>query len=177
MTLYVKSKGDPAGVLTGVQHEVRNLDRKIEVSDARTGAKLIGQVLFTAQFVVVLLAAFGLLALGLASVGLYGVMAYSVNRRQRELGLRMALGAEQAEVLRLVLRQGMTLVGIGIAVGLVISLLVGRALSRMLFGISAADPISLAGASVILIAVAALACYFPARSASQVDPMVALREA
>jgi putative ABC transport system permease protein len=137
----------------------------------------IGQVLFTAQFVVVLLAAFGLLALALASVGLYGVMAYSVNRRQRELGLRMALGAKQGEVLRLVLRQGLTLVCIGIAVGLVISLLVGRALSTMLFGISAPDPISLAGASVILIAVAALACYFPVRSASQVDPMVALREA
>jgi predicted permease len=177
MNLYVKSKGDPAGVLTAVQQEIRNLDPKIEVSDARTGAKLIGQVLFSAQFVVVLLTAFGLIALALASVGLYGVMAYSVNRRQRELGLRMALGAKQSEVLTLVLRQGMTVVGIGIAAGMVISLLVGRALSASLFGVSPADPLSLGGASAVLITVAVLACYFPARSASRVDPMVALREA
>ena len=124
-----------------------------------------------------LLSVFGLLALTLASVGLYGVIAYSVSRRGREIGMRMALGAGQPAVLRLVLGEGMTLVAIGIAAGLAISLVVGRALSRVLYGISPADPISLAGASLVLISVAFLACYLPARRASRIDPLAALREA
>jgi ABC-type antimicrobial peptide transport system permease subunit len=103
-------------------------------------------------------------------------MAYSVNRREREIGLRMALGAEQSSVLRLILRQGMAVVGIGIVISLAASFVLGRALTRMLNGISSADPLSLVGASVVLIAVALLACYLPARSASRVDPMMALRE-
>jgi predicted permease len=177
MTLYVRSKGDPAGILLPVQREIHNLDSKIEVSDIRTGTKIIGQVLFTARIGVGLLGVFGLLALVLASVGLYGIMAYSVNLREREIGLRMALGAEQSSVLWLILRQGMGLVGIGIAIGLAASLVMDRALTRMLYGLSAADPFSLAGASLVLIFVALLACYLPARSASRVDPMSALREA
>jgi predicted permease len=177
MTLYVRSKGDPAGILLPVQREIHNLDSKIEVSDIRTGTKIIGQVLFTARIGVGLLGVFGLLALVLASVGLYGIMAYSVNLREREIGLRMALGAEQSSVLRLILRQGLGLVGIGIAIGLAVSLVMDRALTRMLYGLSAADPFSLAGASLVLILVALLACYLPARSASRVDPILALREA
>lgn len=177
MTLYVRSKGDPAGIVMSVQREVRSVDSKIAVSDIRTGAKIINQVLFTARLGVGLLGVFGLLALVLASVGLYGIMAYSVNRREREIGLRMALGAEQSSVLSLILRQGLTLVGMGIAIGLAASFVLGRALRRMLYGVSAADPLSLVGASVVLIAVAMLACYLPARSASRVDPMLALREA
>ncbi|MGI9074541.1 MAG: FtsX-like permease family protein [Bryobacteraceae bacterium] len=176
MTLYVRSKGDPVGILLPVQREIRNIDPKIAVSDIRTGAKIIDQVLFTARLGVGLLGVFGLLALVLASVGLYGIMAYSVNRREREIGLRMALEAERSRVLRLILRQGMALVGIGIAIGLAASFRVGRALTRMLYGISSADPLSLVGASLVLIAVALLACYLPGRSASRVDPMLALRE-
>jgi predicted permease len=176
ITLYVRSKSDPIGILMPVQREIRNIDPKIAVSDIRTGAKIIDQVLFTARLGVGLLGVFGLLALVLASVGLYGIMAYSVNRREREIGLRMALGAEQSNVLRLILRQGMAVVGIGIAVGLAASFVMDRALTRMLYGISSADPLSLVGASVVLIAIALLACYLPARSASRVDPMMALRE-
>jgi ABC-type antimicrobial peptide transport system permease subunit len=123
-----------------------------------------------------LLGVFGLLALGLASVGLYGILAYSVNRRRHEIGVRMSLGADQSSVLRMVLRQGMTLVVTGIAVGLGAAFLVAGALSKLLYGVSATDPISLAGASLTLLIVAALACYLPARSASRVDPLVALRE-
>lgn len=177
MILYVRSKGDPAGILLAVQREIRNVDPKIAVSDIRTGAKILGQVLFTARIGVGLLGVFGLLALLLASIGLYGIMAYSVKLREREIGLRMALGAEQSTVLRLILRQGMALVGVGIAIGLAASLVMGRALTRMLYGLSAADPFSLAGASFVLISIALLACYLPARSASRVDPMLALREA
>jgi ABC-type antimicrobial peptide transport system permease subunit len=123
-----------------------------------------------------MLGIFGLLALALASVGLYGILAYSVSSRQREMGVRMALGASRWDVLRLVLRQGMALVAIGVSLGLAISLLIGRAFSSMLFGLSPADPLSLLGASAVLLLVAALACYLPALAASRMDPMQALRE-
>src|SRR5262249_55173615 len=117
-----------------------------------------------------------LLALGLASVGLYGNMAYSVSQRKREIGVRMALGAAQTSVLRLVLKQGMSLVLTGVCIGFVASIFVGRLLSRMLFGVSPSDPMSVAMAAFVLSAVALLACYLPARRASRVDPLVALRE-
>jgi ABC-type antimicrobial peptide transport system permease subunit len=125
---------------------------------------------------VALLSAFGLLALVLASIGLYGIMAYSVSLRKREIGLRMALGAARAGVIRLILKQGMSLVLTGVLIGFGAALLVGRLLSRMLYGVGASDPISVAGAAVVLLAVALLACYLPARRASRVDPLVALRE-
>ena len=123
-----------------------------------------------------LLSVFGLLALGLASIGLYGILAYSVNQRKREIGLRMALGAAQTSVLRLILTQGMSLVLAGVLIGFVGALFVGRLLSGMLFGVSGGDPISVAGAALVLLLVALLACYLPARRASRVDPLVALRE-
>jgi ABC-type antimicrobial peptide transport system permease subunit len=123
------------------------------------------------------LSVFGFLALGLASIGLYGMTAYSVSRRRREIGLRMALGAEQSGVMGLILRQGMLLVGIGVAIGIAASVLVGRALSTLLFNVSPLDPISLTAASVVLMLVALAACYLPARRASRVDPLVALRDA
>lgn len=176
MNLFVRATGDPAGVLAAVQHEVRGVDPKVEITDVRTGAKLMDQVLFSARVVLRMLGMFGLLALALASVGLYGILAYSVSGRQREIGVRMALGASRASVLRLVLRQGMTLVCIGAAIGLGLSLVVGRVFSRMLFGLSPADPLSLAGAAGALLLVALLACYVPALAASRMDPMRALRE-
>ena len=176
MVLYVRTGRDPSQLLSALQREIRTSDPQVDVSDVRTGQTLIEQVLFSARMAVKLLGVFGLLALALASIGLYGIMAYSVNLRRREIGVRMALGAAQVGVLRLVLRQGMTLVGTGMALGLVLSLLVGRALSTSLYGISATDPVSLLGSALVLIAVAFAACYLPARSASRVDPLVALRE-
>lgn len=176
MTLYVRSAGNPAGLLLTIQREVRGLDSNIEISDARTGAMLLDQVLWGPKVGVALLGMFGSLALLLASVGLYGVMAYSVTRRRREIGLRMALGAMPGTVLRLVVRDGMELVGLGIVLGLVASLLLGRGLSHTLFGISPADPASLAAAGGTLILVALAACYLPARAATRIDPMKALRQ-
>jgi predicted permease len=176
VVLYVRSAGDPSLVLAEVERGIRDVDPGVQVTDVRTGAKLVNQVLWNARIVLGMLGIFGLLALALASVGLYGILAYSVSSRQREIGVRMALGASRLDVLRLVLRQGMMLVGIGVAVGLGISLLVGRAFSRMLFGLSPADPLSLLGASAVLLLVAALACYLPALAASRMDPMQALRE-
>jgi len=138
---------------------------------------VIDQALWGARLGVGLLSIFGFLALGLASIGLYGMMAYSVSRRKREIGLRMALGAAQSGVMGLILRQGMQLVGIGVVIGIPASLLVGRALSTLLFGVSPLDPVSLGTASLALILVALAACYLPARRASRVDPLVALRDA
>jgi predicted permease len=174
--LYVRSAGDPSLLLTAVQRGIKEVDPGVQVTDVRTGAKLVNQVLWNARIVLGMLGIFGLLALALASVGLYGILAYSVSSRQREIGVRMALGASRFDVLRLVLRQGMALVAIGVSLGLAISLLIGRAFSRMLFGLSPADPLSLLGASAVLLLVAALACYLPALAASRMDPMQALRE-
>jgi putative ABC transport system permease protein len=174
--LYVRSAGDPSLLLTAVQRSIKQVDPSVQVTDVRTGAKLVNQVLWNARIVLGMLGIFGLLALALASVGLYGILAYSVSSRQREIGVRMALGASRFDVLRLVLRQGMALVAIGVSLGLAISLLIGRAFSRMLFGLSPADPLSLLGASAVLLLVAALACYLPALAASRMDPMQALRE-
>ena len=176
MVLYVRSQGDPATVLASVQRQIGDLDPNVRISDVRTGAKLIEQVLFGPRVGVALLGVFGSLALALASVGLYGVMAYSVTRRRKEIGLRMALGASRAAVLRVVLRDGMALVCYGILAGLAACLLIGRALARTLFGLGSADPVSLGTASLVLMLVALVACYLPARSATQIDPLAALRD-
>jgi len=177
MILYVSSDRDPSMVLSAVQGEIHNIDPGLPLEDIRTGAKLIDQALWWSKIGVGLLGVFGLLALGLASVGLYGIMAYSVNQRRREIGVRMALGAGQGSVSLLVLRQGMKVVAVGAALGMGLSLLLGRVLSRFLYGVSGSDPLSLGGAALALLAVAFLACYLPARSASRVDPLVALRDA
>ena len=176
MVLHVRSVRNPSDLLATIQRRIWALDRNIAISDVRTGDKLIRQALWAPTVGVSLLGVFGSLALLLASVGLYGVMADSVNQRRREIGVRTALGASPAGVLGLILREGMLLVGWGIAMGLGVGLLAGRVLSRMLFGVSFADPLSLAAASVALIAVAMLACYLPARSATRIDPMIALRD-
>jgi ABC-type antimicrobial peptide transport system permease subunit len=146
------------------------------VGDMRTGGQIVDGGLFQAKMGVALLSVFGLLALGLASIGLYGIMAYAVHQRKREIGLRMALGAARSSVLRLVLKQGMSLVLTGLLIGLAATLAAGRLLSRMLFGVGAGDPLSVVAAALVLTAVALLACYLPARRASRVDPLVALRE-
>ncbi|HKE35724.1 MAG TPA: ABC transporter permease [Candidatus Acidoferrum sp.] len=177
MILYLRSERDPSAVLSSVQEEIHSLDPGLPLEDIRTGTKVIDQALWWSKMGVGLLGVFGFLALGLASVGLYGIMAYSVNQRRREIGVRMALGADQGNVSLLVLRQGMTVVGSGVVAGMVLSLLLGRVLSRFLYGVSGSDPLSLGGASFALLAVAFVACYLPARSASRVDPLVALREA
>ncbi|HEX2664388.1 MAG TPA: ABC transporter permease [Candidatus Acidoferrum sp.] len=177
MILYARSERDPSTVLAAVQAEIHSLDPGLPVEDMRTGTKVIDQALWWSKIGVGLLGVFGLLALGLASVGLYGIMAYSVNQRRREIGVRMALGAGERSVTLLVLRQGMTVVASGVVTGMVLALLLGRVLSRFLYGVSGSDPLSLAGAAFALLAVAFVACYLPARSASRLDPLVALREA
>lgn len=175
MVLYVRTSADAAQMLMPIEHVIYSIDPQMPIPDARTGRKIVEQALWTASMGVGMLSLFGLVALALASIGLYGLLSYSVNQRQREISIRMALGADRMQVLRLILRQGMGLVSTGIVVGLVLALLSARALSGALYGVNAADAASFLGASFVLLFVAGLACYVPARTACEVNPLLGLR--
>ncbi len=175
VVLHVRTKADPAPVLGAVQREVQGIDDRLDVGDVRTIRKVIDQALFGATMSGGLLGVFGLLALCLASLGMYGVMAYTVSLRRREMGVRLALGADSSAVLRLVLRDGLKLVGIGLVLGTAGAVAISLTLSRFLYGLSALDPVSFAIAATVLLIVAAAACYFPARRASRLDPLTVLR--
>jgi len=136
---------------------------------------LVGTSVAPRRFNMMLLGIFAGVALVLAAVGLYGVMSYSVSWRTHEIGVRMALGAKRADVLHLVVRQGMTMTLIGLAIGLAGAIALSRLMTSMLFGVSTTDPLTFTGVSVVLLAVALLACLIPARRATRVDPIVALR--
>jgi predicted permease len=175
MVLYVRTAGDPAAILKPVQQEIRKLDANVPVQNPQVVRDLLDQSLWGVNLGAALLAVFGALALALACVGLYGVMAYTVGQRTQEIGLRMALGAGQGQVLRHVLKQGLTLVAAGSLLGLAGAFVIARFIGSLLYG-SAHDPASFITASLALIAVAALASFLPARRASRVDPLIALRE-
>ena len=132
--------------------------------------------LFPARIAANVLGSFGVLALVLAAIGIYGVMSYVVAGRTREIGLRMALGAQLRHVRQLILRQGMMLAGIGLILGLAVVFVLARFLTSMLYGVSPSDPVTFVGISFLLAMVALLACYLPARRAARIDPMIALRE-
>jgi len=176
LVLYIRSSGDPAQAIGTAQRELRAMDSQVPLENAASIDDTVDQSLWMMRIAAGLLGVFGALALALASVGLYGLIAYAVNQRRRELGVRMALGAARADVLRLVLRDGMSLVLIGLALGFGLSLMVSRAMASLLLGVNASDPVSFAGASLLLSAVALLGSYLPARRASRYDPLLALRE-
>jgi predicted permease len=175
MVLLVRTVGDPAQFVAPVRAGVHSIERNLPLTNARTMTELLAMSLFPARMGAVLLGSFGLLALLLATVGLYGVMSYSVSRRTREIGIRMALGAGSGNVLRLVLREGMTLVGVGVLIGLVVAFAATRLLVGFLYGVSPTDPLAFIGIALLLSAVALVASFVPARRAAKVDPMVALR--
>jgi putative ABC transport system permease protein len=175
MTLNVRTQTDGAALLPTVRREVQALQPTMPLTNVQTADDLISQVLWAPRMGAALLGIFGLIALTLAAIGIYGVMSYSVNQRTVEFGLRMALGARPADVLALVLRQGMLLVSIGLLIGFVTAMFSMQLVSALLVGMSATDPTTFALISILLAAVAALAGYVPARRATRVDPMVALR--
>jgi predicted permease len=176
MMLHVRTQGDPKPLLERVRREIQALDPNLPLLEPRTIGQIRNLSLWAPRMGAGLLTVFGLLALALAALGIYGVVAYSVGQRQREIGIRMAIGAGRREVLGLVLRQGMRPVVIGIVVGLAGALAGARAVSALLFGVGAADPLSLAGAVALLTLVALAAVYGPARRASGLDPVTALRQ-
>jgi ABC-type antimicrobial peptide transport system permease subunit len=151
------------------------LDAHVPLNNPFTMRRILNQSLWPARLAAILLGALGVLALTLASAGLYGVMAYSVTQRTREIGVRMALGADRSQVLTMVLRQAITLVVIGLAIGVTGALAVARVVTRLLFGMSATDPATFVGVCLILVVIAMLASYVPAWRASRLDPLRALR--
>jgi putative ABC transport system permease protein len=173
--LIVRSRVEAAALTAAVQREVLALDRNVPVTAVQTMQERAAEVTSRTRFIAVLLGLFAGLALMLAGIGIYGVMAYSVSARRRELGIRMALGAQAPDVLKLVIGQGMKLALAGMALGLVASVALTRTIKNLLFGVSATDPLTFATITLLLIAVALLACYVPARRGAKVDPMIALR--
>jgi len=155
---------------------VRSLDRELILTDVTSMASLVNVALGGPRFAMQLLSGFAVVALLMAALGIYGVVAFVVSRRTREVGIRMALGARAADVLRLVLRQGMAPVLAGLAVGLGGALALGRLSSSLLFGVASHDPVTLAAAAAVLTAAALLACALPARRAARIDPAQALRD-
>ncbi|HZS07528.1 MAG TPA: ABC transporter permease [Blastocatellia bacterium] len=175
LAIAVRSPLDQGALLAAVRREVQALDPNLPVSGVRTMEEVMAQSLATRRLVLTLFSLFAVVALVLAAVGLYGVLAWSVTERTRELGIRIALGANRRDVLRLIVGQGMKLVLLGIVIGLVVALALNRLIEKLLFGVSATDPLTFAAIASLLTAVALAACYLPARRATKVDPMVALR--
>ena len=175
MFLAVRTANGPASLAPAVRSLISSLDKDLPVYRVTTMEELVASATAQRKFAMVLLGTFALIALLLAAVGLYGVTAYSVTQRTHEIGLRMALGAQQGDVLKLVLGQGMVLATIGVALGLAAALALTRVMSTMLYGIGAMDRTTFVVVSLLLAIVALLACYLPARRATKVDPLVALR--
>jgi predicted permease len=175
MTLHVRSSR-PAAVLADVRSVVAQLDPRLPLVNANTLETVASQALWAPRTGAWLLGSFAVLALLLAALGLYGVLAYSVSQRTAEFGVRMALGADPASLMRLVIRQGVSVAAVGAAIGLALALVVGRAAAGLLYDVPPADPLTLTAVLVVLGSVTLLACYLPARRATRVDPVVALRE-
>jgi predicted permease len=175
MTLYVRARGDAAAASASVRAAVREADANLPIYGMKTMTTQVDESLFIERMVAGLSIAFGALATLLAAIGLYGVMSYSVARRTREIGIRMALGAERTSVLWMVLREVAVLVAVGVGIGVPVAIALGRVVQSQLFDLSATDPIALAVATVLLAIVACVAGYLPARRATRVDPMLALR--
>jgi putative ABC transport system permease protein len=174
--MLIRTAGDPMAMAGVLRREVAALDPQAPVSELRTMEEIVDKSLAGRKFSVLLISMFGALALALAAVGLYGVVSYSVTQRNREMGLRMALGAQQGQVLRMVIGEAMALTVAGAAAGALAAVFAGRALTSELYGVHASDPESFAGAAAMLVVVALMGAWIPARRAMRVDPAVALRE-
>jgi putative ABC transport system permease protein len=173
--VVIRSSGDPLALTASVREAVREVDRDLPIANIRSMDQIMSNMAGDARFRTLLLGVFAAVALLLAAIGIYGVISYSVAQRTREVGIRIAIGAQNRDVLRLVVGQGMKLALIGVGVGIAGAFAFTRVLSGLLFNVSATDPLTFVGVSTLLALVALLACYVPARRAMNVDPMVALR--
>ena len=175
VNLVVRTSSDPASVTTAVREAVHAIDPDQPISNVMTMDENLSGVLVTERFSAILMSVLAPAGLLLAALGLYGVMAYSVSQRTAEIGLRVALGAQRADVLQLILGQGVRLTLLGVAIGLIFAWALTRLLVSLLFRVSATDPATFVSISLLLLSIALLACFLPARRALAVDPMVALR--
>jgi putative ABC transport system permease protein len=175
MALHVRVNGQPESLKGTVERELRALDRDVAVNNVMTGPELLDTSLFSQRMSATLLSIFGVIALVLAAVGIYGVMSYSVSQRGPEIGIRMALGADRQKVMRMVLQQGMKVVAVGLATGLVLGLGVSQLMSRLLYGVGTGDIATFGTTAAVLFLVALIANYLPARRATRVDPVTVMR--
>jgi putative ABC transport system permease protein len=176
MTLVVRTAGDPAAITADVQRVIGSIDPALAAGNVVTLDRMLAAALSPQRITAGMLSVFAGIALLLAVIGIYGVMSYSVTQRTHEIGIRMALGAQQREVVRRVLRQGLGLTGLGITIGAVGSLAMTRGMATLLHDVSPTDPLTFAAVAVLLAAVALFGSWLPARRAASVDPVVALRE-
>jgi putative ABC transport system permease protein len=175
MTLLLRTGGEPLGLVSAVRRIVADMDSDLPVYEVTTMKATVARSTATERFVMVLQLVFAAVALALAAVGIYGVLSYSVAQQTQEIGIRMALGAERGAILRMVVGQGMVLVGISVVIGVVGALSAARILSTLLYGVTARDPITYVVVATGLAVVALLACWVPARRASGLSPQSALR--
>ncbi|MGA7225600.1 MAG: FtsX-like permease family protein, partial [Candidatus Acidiferrales bacterium] len=175
MNFVISTKGDPLSMVGAVKNAMEGMDADLPFYGVQTFNAYLAQGFAQSRFLTWLLGLFAALALALAAVGLYGLVSYSATRRTHEIGIRMALGAQRGDVLRMVVGQGIKLALIGVASGIIVALGLTRFLSTMLFGITATNPLTFVAVTIILVGVALAASYIPARRAIRVDPMVALR--
>jgi putative ABC transport system permease protein len=174
-TLVARTVGDPQSALNALRQELQRRDPTLPLYNVQTLTDHMSVPLFPFRLAAMVLLSFGILAIVLAAIGIYGVMSYVVAGRTREIGVRIALGAARRDVLLLIIGQGMRLAVIGLCIGVLSAIGAAQLLAKLLFGVSAIDPLTFAGVSLLLALVAALACYIPARRATKVDPLVALR--
>ena len=175
MSLSVRVSGDPAALLASIRSEVLAMDRNVPLANVKTMEQYVADSLGPQRFTALLLTVFAVAALTLAAVGIYGVISSSVSQRTHEIGIRIALGAQRGDVLRLVVGQGMVIALIGVGIGLAGAFAVTRVMGSLLYGVSSGDPAVFAGVSVLLTTTSLVACYLPARRATEVAPMIALR--
>jgi len=175
MQYAIRAQGDPDSIAGSVRQAVHEVDPDLPIANYATLTSLVNTSMSADRFAMLLLAGFGVLALMLAAIGIYGVISNSVLQRTPEIGIRIALGASRGRIFAMVMGQGDRLVGVGIAIGLVADLATTRLMTRFLYGVQPTDPITFIAVSILLVAIALLACYVPARKAMQVDPMIALR--
>jgi len=173
--IAVRAHGNPSALSGALREQIRAIDSALPVAEVRPMAEVIGTSIAQPRFRTALLSLFGAAALLLAGIGIYGVLAYTVAQQTREIGIRMALGANPGRVLRLVLARGLWLAGEGTVIGVLAASMLTQLLNSLLFGVSATDPVTFVAVAGLLLGVALLACYVPARRAMRVDPMVALR--
>ena len=176
MALVVRTEGKPESSVAAIQNAIWSAEKNASLAQVRTMEQILYDLVSRPRFNLLLLSIFSIVALILAAIGVYGVMSYTVAQSTREIGIRMALGAQAREVLRLIIRQGMVLTLIGIVIGSATAFGLTRLMSSLLYGVSANDPLTFAGVTLLLAGVALLACYLPARRAAKIDPMVALRD-
>jgi len=175
MTILARASGDPMSIVSSARNELRQMDPNEPMANVSTVEHLLSDSFSRSRFTMIVLGVFAAMALVLACIGIYGVVAYTVAQRTNEIGIRVAMGAQRRDVLRLILGQGSRLIFLGVAVGIAAGLILTRLMTGMLYGISATDPLTFTGVALLSMAVALLACYVPARRAMRVDPLVALR--